>query len=631
MGKYSRKRDIRKQSAKTGRRLLIGLAVIIVISAAAAILITRRANGGIHNTEPSAAVESTVIAEPTVTEASLATVPTEEPLWINNVLMPDEVFDSAEFADYVISDVSYYETFVFNSVIPRRWIRSITFLDTLKDAPDSSWDVSEPQDGSVRAWVTNETALFIGAEGGINAKYCKELFYGYHNVSEINFNHCFHTDYAASMRSMFACCYALSALDLGDFNTANATDMSNMFRGCYSLTSLDLSSFDTSSVTNMRSMFYTCSQLTNFDLSSFDTSNVTDMSFMFSCCEPESLDLSSFNTSSVTDMRSMFDYCRLTSLDLSNFDTSLVTDMSGMFRICSSLTDLNISGFRTSNVVSMENMFSGSSKLETINGIEHFDTQNVVSHRKFMDADQIINGHPWEDLVQFPAAEKPQFTIAPAAKKDLISILEDYQAEYGDEVADEYRRYPNGDAAFLADLDGDGADELVLNKWHDLGDESHDGSSGRVVTYYVYQYQNGAWRLCEEPPVIGSAGFAGWTHWVYRDGKALLAVLELESDDESGLEETQTVTLYNNITQQAETFAVTSFKTGFYDAYHPITTEMTITYTINGESVTHDQFVQTLSAYEGISYQLGNEGIHLSFDNWSGLMPTDLIRELRGS
>lgn len=444
--------------------------------------------------------------------------------------------------------------------------------------PANNWDVSESRDGSVRAWVINETALYIGAGGGINAKYCKELFYGYHNVSEINFNHCFQTDHAANMRSMFACCYVLSALDLGDFDTANAADMSNMFRGCYSLASLDLSSFDTGSVSNMKSMFHACSQLANFDLSSFDT--------------------------------------------------SLVTDMSGMFRVCSSLTDLNISGFRTSNVVSMENMFSGSSKLKTINGIEHFDTQNVITRRKSMDANQIINGQPWEDLVQFPAAEKPQFVIAPAAKKNLISILEDYQAEYGDEVADEYRRYPNGDAAFLADLDGDGADELVLNKWHDLDDEDHDGSSGRVITYYVYQYQNGAWRLCEEPPVIGSAGFAGWTHWVYKDGTAILAVLESESDDESGLEETQTVTLYDNITQQAETFAVTSFKTGLYDAYHPVTTEMTITYTINGESVTYDQFVQSLSAYEGISYQLGNEGIHLRFNNWSGLMPADLIREL---
>lgn len=241
--------------------------------------------------------------------------------WINNVLKPD-------------GDISVYtyNLTVLGSTIPRWDIRSITFLDTLQDAPDDSWDVSEQQDGSVRAWVTNETALFIGAEGGINAKYCKELFYGYHDVSEINFNHCFHTDYAASMRSMFACWYALSALDLGDFNTTNAADMSKMFRGCYSLTSLDLSSFDTGGVTNMKSMFYTCSQLTNFDLSSFDTSNVTDMSFMFSCCEPESLDLSNFDTSSVTDMHSMFEACRLTSLDLSNFDTSLVTDMSGMFR-----------------------------------------------------------------------------------------------------------------------------------------------------------------------------------------------------------------------------------------------------------------------------------------------------------
>lgn len=652
MEKLHEKHGVWKQSAKTGSRMAIRfIAVIIAISAAAAMLTACGANNDARNTESAAIEGSTVVAESTAAakstiveesaavEESFTTEPVDESLWIDNVLMPDEVFDSDAFSDYIINSIGYYEAFVLGSTIPRRQIHSITFLDTLKDAPAGSWDVSEQQDGSVRAWVTDETDLFIGANGGINAKYCKNLFYSYLNVSEINFNHCFHTNYAVSMRSMFAHCHDLIALDLSHFNTVNVADMGNMFFFCESLTNLDLSSFDTSGVTNMHSMFTVCPKLTSFDISNFDTSNVTDMGAMFSGCEAESLDLRSFDTSSVTDMDCMFAGCRLTNLDLSGFDTSLVTNMSRMFYRCYALTDLNVSNFRTSNVVSMENMFSGSSKLENISGIEHFDTRNVIDYKNFMEPGKMINGHPWEELIQFRAAEKPQFIIDPAAKEGLISILADYQSEYGEEFGDGYGLYSDGDAAFLADLDGDGTDELVLNKWHESGDEDHDGFPDQVITYCVFDYQNGTWRLRKESKAIGSVSFAGSsgrTHCVYKDGKAVLAVLEWRSPYGTGggpgQEETQTLTLYNNITQQIATFAVTTANVGYYDDdRYPITTDMAITYKVNGARVSYDQFVQKLSAYEGITYHLGSEGAYLSFDNWSGLMPSDLIRELRES
>ena len=142
--------------------------------------------------------------------------------------------------------------------------------------PADSWDVSEKQDGSVLAWITNGNALYVGANGGINAKYCQSLFYGYYNVLEINFNHCFHTDYATSMKSMFDYCPSLRALDVSDFSTDNVTDMAGMFYQCSSLTSLDLSDFNTSKVTDMGNMFAYCDGLTNLDLSNFDTGNVVN-------------------------------------------------------------------------------------------------------------------------------------------------------------------------------------------------------------------------------------------------------------------------------------------------------------------------------------------------------------------
>ena len=244
---------------KGNRKIIIGIvAVILVIAAAAALLIALRLRTGGKRIIP----EEPAVAESAVTEQAAETS------WTENILMSDEV------ANYIV--YNGYGTFVMGSSVPRAQINSITFLDTLKDVPADSWDVSEKQDGSVLAWIMNGNTLYVGANGGINAKYCQSLFYGYYNVLEINFNHCFHTDYATSMKSMFDYCPALRALDVSDFSTENVTDMAGMFYQCSSLTSLDLNGFNTSRVTDMSNMFAHCDGLTNLDLSHFDTGNVVN-------------------------------------------------------------------------------------------------------------------------------------------------------------------------------------------------------------------------------------------------------------------------------------------------------------------------------------------------------------------
>lgn len=252
-GKCGRK--LKKGKSKMGVWIV---SVILAIAVVSVVLITVLSNGRGKNI----AYKEPASAEPVATE------PAGEVSWKENILMSDEV------ANYIV--YNGYGAFVMGTSVPRAQINSITFLDTLKDVPADSWDVSEKQDGSVLAWVTNGNALYIGANGGINAKYCQSLFYGYYNVSGINFNHCFHTDYATSMKSMFDYCPSLRALDVSDFKTANVTDMAGMFYQCASLTSLDLSGFDTSKVTDMGNMFAYCSGLTSLDLSSFDTSNVVN-------------------------------------------------------------------------------------------------------------------------------------------------------------------------------------------------------------------------------------------------------------------------------------------------------------------------------------------------------------------
>ena len=176
--------------------------------------------------------------------------------WKENVLRSDTIEDtySAPLEEYP----------VFGSEYRRGQIHTVTFLDSLEEAPEDAWDVSDAGDGKVLAWVIPYGGLglydlYIGAEGGISAgKASNALFAGYSCMNQIH--------------------------NLEFLHTENVQTMNDMFFECSSLTSLDLSSFDTSNVKGMSSMFANCTSLTSLDLSSFDTSNVRDMIWMFSNC-----------------------------------------------------------------------------------------------------------------------------------------------------------------------------------------------------------------------------------------------------------------------------------------------------------------------------------------------------------
>ncbi len=252
--------------------------------------------------------------------------------WRENVLRSDEVPDG-----FWPDESGAYEHPVFGSEYQRKQIGTITFLDTLEDAPAEAWDVSESGDGSVMAWVKTGRELhdlYIGAEGGLRAgDSCADMFMGYIYTNRISFNNAFHTD--------------------------GTVDMHQMFRSCSSLEKLDLNGFDTSEVRDMNAMFCECSDLKSLDLRGLDTGNVKDMGYMFyNCCSMKDLDLNGFNTAQVRDMSYMFWRCNsLTELDLRVFDTANVRNMHQMFRYCEMLTDLDISGFDISKVQDMSDMF----------------------------------------------------------------------------------------------------------------------------------------------------------------------------------------------------------------------------------------------------------------------------------
>ena len=288
----------------------------------------------------------------------------------------------------------------------REKITSIEFSNN-KNIPSEavqSWDVSERQDGSVMAWIVDDTEtegyykLYIGGDGGVTANpnsstlfsslksvktidlsnldtsYVTDMNYmfdGMGHLENITFGEKFDTSKVTDMHGMFNWCESLKSLDLSNFNTSKVTNMMSMFNYCRSLTELNLSNFDTSNVTNMNQMFATwdgVSQLKTINLSSFKTSKVTNMSGMFAgLTELTELDLSNLDTSNVTDMGQMFGgLAKITELDLSNFDTSNVTSMAAMFHNCSSLKALDLSNFNTKKVTGMVNMFLNATNLQTI-------------------------------------------------------------------------------------------------------------------------------------------------------------------------------------------------------------------------------------------------------------------------
>ena len=233
----------------------------------------------------------------------------------------------------------------------REKITSIEFLNNKNIPSDAvqSWDVSERQDGSVMAWIVNDSEnvgyykLYIGGDGGVIANpNSSNLFSEFRKVKKIDLNN-LNTSNVTNMNHLFNFCENLINLDLSSFDTSKVKDMNSMFSVNRNLENINFGNkFDTSNVTNMGSMFNTCSSLTSLDLSNFNTSQVTDMSYMFVEFPNIELNLSGFVTSNVINMMSMFAKAKLNALDLSSFDTSNVTNMTWMFSDASNLQTIYV-------------------------------------------------------------------------------------------------------------------------------------------------------------------------------------------------------------------------------------------------------------------------------------------------
>ena len=206
---------------------------------------------------------------------------TKDDDWKNNVMKADVFYDISKLRNRSGGRV-------LGSQLFRDEIRSVTFLDTIDNAPYDAWCISEGNDGSVMAWVEENQDLYdlyIAGDGGVSApENACGLFAGYDHMEEIHFNGNFHTENTTQMQYMFYACFALEELDVSDFDTSNATKMQCMFAWCKELEYLDLSNFDTRQVTDMGSMFMHCEKIDYLNLESFILRKGVNTGYMFDNC-----------------------------------------------------------------------------------------------------------------------------------------------------------------------------------------------------------------------------------------------------------------------------------------------------------------------------------------------------------
>ena len=246
------------------------------------------------------------------------------------------------------------------------------------------------------------------------------------NLTELDLNS-WDVSNVTMMNYMFSGCSNLKALNVSGWDTGKATGLAGVFSSCQSLERLNASAWDTSSATTMDSMFSGCKNLTSLAIKDWDTSNVTSINGMFTGCSGlKSLDLSKWNTSQMRGMSRPFEGCtglqllnisgwdlRNTSLDFTEFFASIGAhdhvisarnlktnnssiylrgtgakqiDLAGLnapslssfsFNGNSLLETLNISGWNAPNITDMSGCFADLTNLETIIGIESFDTSKL--------------------------------------------------------------------------------------------------------------------------------------------------------------------------------------------------------------------------------------------------------------
>lgn len=244
--------------------------------------------------------------------------------------------------------------------------------------------------GLITCGILGETLYIIGDGSGkiaLNAD-SASLFAEFTAVTGITGLDLLDASAATTLEKAFYNCQAIVALDLTSWDVSNVKSLKRTFYQNYALTELKVNGWNTSNVESMQRTFNRAKSLTSLNLTGWTTPKVTDMFLMFAS-DPSTGDMQltsitgieNWDVSKATTVGSMFQRCaNLTSLDLSNWNLLVCTDIWGTFTGCSNLRTLKVPVFDTSNLTEMataRGAFDGDTLLETIEGLENWNTSNV--------------------------------------------------------------------------------------------------------------------------------------------------------------------------------------------------------------------------------------------------------------
>ena len=151
-------------------------------------------------------------------------------------------------------------------------VKKVEFMNTIPDLSDykegkTKFDVSKEQDGSVIAWVDENSTMYIGGRGGIIADQSLNTMFSYYtSVKEVIFKKVLNTKDSISARNMFLSCENLKTTDINNIDTSQIQNFQMMFANCQNIVELDISSWNVKSAKNMSGMFLNCNTLRTLNI-----------------------------------------------------------------------------------------------------------------------------------------------------------------------------------------------------------------------------------------------------------------------------------------------------------------------------------------------------------------------------
>lgn len=229
-------------------------------------------------------------------------------------------------------------------------VKKVEFMNTIPDLSDykegkTKFDVSKEQDGSVIAWVDENSTMYIGGRGGIIADQSLNTMFSYYtSVKEVIFKKVLNTKDSISARNMFLSCENLKTTDINNIDTSQIQNFQMMFANCQNIVELDISSWNVKSAKNMSGMFLNCNTLRTLKMGTKHAESVETFENMFKDCRYLiALDLSHFYTRDGVNYKKMFLHSSIQELDLSGFKMREDSNLSQMFGYMDTLDKVYVS------------------------------------------------------------------------------------------------------------------------------------------------------------------------------------------------------------------------------------------------------------------------------------------------